>query len=136
MSQIVRFEVDGGPVMFEARGDLDSMAATEARGDLDDKTAASTLPEKVVTETDKALDSVFGIVGRIATSFSAAIENAPVTSSEVEFGLQITGAGDFYVVKGSATASLTIRLTVDPHAGPVPQDSNPKQAQHAPARHR
>ena len=100
MAQLTRFEVDGEPVLFMARSPGQPIVAAGV-GDL------------VIKATDKSLTAVFGLVRRIADAYCTAIDGAPVSSSEVEFGLDLTASGDIYVVTGEVASSLKVKLTFD-----------------------
>ncbi len=63
---------------------------------------------------EKSLASVLSMVASVAGSFQESLKGAPVSSGEIEFGLQFTASGTVYVVDASAAASVTVRLTVLP----------------------
>jgi Trypsin-co-occurring domain 1 len=98
MSQLVQLMAGDQPVLFEVRLPGEDVLAT-------------TVADHVIETTDKALDRVFALVSGMAESFSRAVRDTPASSSEIEFGLDLTGEGDLYVVSSSATASLHVKLS-------------------------
>jgi hypothetical protein len=100
VAQLTRFEVDGEPVLFQARSPGEAVVATG-------------VSDVVIKATDKSLGAVFGLVRRIADAYCTAIDGAAVSSSEVEFGLDMTVSGDIYVVSGEVGSSLKVKLSFD-----------------------
>jgi hypothetical protein len=68
----------------------------------------------VVTKMEKSMTEVLGIVRGLAQDFATTVQNLPLESAELEFGLQFTAKGNLYVVEAEAGAAVRVKLTVKP----------------------
>jgi Trypsin-co-occurring domain 1 len=68
--------------------------------------------EERIQEISESLSSKFTVIRQIAEDLIKAIGNSPVTSAELEFGLNATGTGKFYVVETTISATFKVKLTI------------------------
>ncbi|MER5222980.1 CU044_2847 family protein [Streptomyces flaveus] len=89
-----------------------SIVSFEVR-DPGDDVVATGIADRVIHTTDQALDGVLSVIGKLAHSFSAAMEQTPAASAELEFSLEMSASGDLYIASGSATGVLRVALTFE-----------------------
>jgi hypothetical protein len=95
-------EVDSGTsvISFEVRDPGDDVIATG-------------VADRIVSTAEQSLDGVLSVIGKLAHSFSTAVEQTPATSAELEFSLEMSASGDLYIASGSATGVLRVALTFE-----------------------
>ena len=89
-------------------------AVTIAVREPDDMVAPVGMSDRIRERIDTSLESVLAMTASVAESFQNALQDAPVESGEIEFGLQFTGGGNAYIIEIGSAASLVVRLRVSP----------------------
>lgn len=104
MPKLLELDVPGGTVLFEVPAKGSEIGAVSRTGNVVEKIA-------------KSMGEVLGVVGGIAKGFHDAIQDAPVETAQLEFGMQFSASGRLYVVDVGAQSAIKVTLTVTCAAG-------------------
>ena len=101
MPKLVEYRAEGDPVLIVAK-----TPGVVPVGNLED----------AIVQVEVTLRDQFKVIRRIADEFAATIQGdgSPVTSAELEFGLEVSGKGTIYVVETTGTATFKVKLALTP----------------------
>jgi hypothetical protein len=102
MPRLLELDAPGGTILVEVPAAEGEIAAASRAGE-------------VVQKIAKSMGEVLGVVASVARGFHEAIEDAPVESAQLEFGLQFTVSGRLYVIDTAAQSAIKVTLSVAPN---------------------
>ncbi len=111
MAELVRVDDEHGAVLYE--GDFNTSALREISADekADDFVAAVEARASAITST------ISSVVNSVRDSFDGMAtdkkDGGALSGLEVEFGLKVSGSGNWFVAKAGAEVNLNVKVTWD-----------------------